>query len=157
LEGEALANSADPSFWFNLQHKFPGLQVVARRLLDKFGIVASPYIPEAAISGLRLGGRYWRCNVRLAAEHYPGEYVVKTVGYSVYQHDETIRRRKWTGAKPIEPEVPILCAGQVEYRMRWSLRIADDYEEKETPASYLERNGKMPIAFLDPPGIHPPD
>src|SRR5262249_36754959 len=96
LRGGALANSADPSFWFNLQHKFPGLQVVARRLLDKFGIVASPYIPEAAISGLRLGGRYWRCNVSLAAEHYPGDYVVKTVGYSVYQHDETIPRPKRT-------------------------------------------------------------
>src|SRR5215831_13646141 len=36
LEGDALTNSADPSFWFNLQHKFPGLQVVARRLLAKF-------------------------------------------------------------------------------------------------------------------------
>jgi len=107
---------------------------------------------------LRLGDRYWRCNVSLAAEHfYPGDYVGMTVGYSVYQHDETIRRWKWTGAKPIEPEVPILCAGQVEYRMRWSLPVVDDYDDTEAPASYLERHGRLPIAWLDVPGIHPPD
>src|SRR5215831_1475684 len=128
-----LALSADPNFWFNLQHKFPGLRVIARRLLDRFGIVASAYMPETAIRGLQLGDRYWLCNVSLAGEHHEGDHLVKIVGYSVYQHDESIRRWKWVGARPVEPEVPILCAGQIEYRIRWSLPVVDDYDENEVP------------------------
>jgi len=105
---------------------------------------------------LELGDRYWLCNVVLTAEHYDGDHVVKTVGYCVYQHDDSIRQWKWVGAKPIEPEVPILCVGQVNYRMRWSLPVVDDYDDTEAPASYLERHGRLAIASLDVPGIHPP-
>jgi hypothetical protein len=149
--------SVDPTFSFNLQHRFPGITQVSHRLLEHFNIV-TPYHPLDLSHRINLQPQVLTCDIMPAGENYLGNHrVVKRFSYTVYRQDPDIKVLQWKGGKLITPGIEILNEGEVEFTMQWTLPVVDDYIFDQNFFDYFDRTGNLPYSFIDIPGIHIPD
>jgi len=153
--------SLDPTFLFDLEHPFPGIFKVTRRLFTRFRIIVLPYARAAGFRGEQgLQSSSLVCNVMWAGMHYgsTGQQMVKKTGYALYRHDPAKNTHRWIHGKLEAPGLDILCEGVVEFGMQWILRTEEDYSwEKEAPIEYMMRTGKIPHIDTRVPGIHIPN
>jgi hypothetical protein len=145
----------DRTFRFNLSHRFPGIDRVARRLLSKYSIL-TPYVPGQAAQSVACPRL--RCEVLPVGDAAPQGYeTTKVTSYSVYRHAAGMGRLTFRNGRPTTPGVEVLCEGTVRFGMQWTLPVAHDYRPEEAPFDYFSRTGQFPIALSDVPGAHIPD
>lgn len=156
-EGGLLDPSIDPSFIFDINHIFPGIPKVARRLLGRFGIL-TPYLPMNLVAKLNLGNCPFRCEIMPGKANYSsGWNVLKESCYTLYRHNPSIKSLHWAGGKLQTPGIEVLSEGSAEFAMQWAIPVVEGYDPGgESGFEYFARKGELPYTLTDAPGVNVP-
>lgn len=159
---KALTNSwiadpiIDPTVHFDIAHPFPQTEAVAKRLLKKYGVVSlfvEPILRGAPKRQFRLF-----CDVfAWSHERFESHDLVVRCDYVICRS-----KRPFSGIMSILSEddrksSDVLKKGFLDFRVRASLPIVNDYDASEAPFEYFMRNRKIPISFPSLPGVTPHD
>jgi len=155
LEGGIAHPCIDPTFHFDIAHPFPRTKDVAKRLLDRHGIVsvlAEPFLKEVSPpKSFRLFSDVFapsQCR-------YDGHDLVVRCDYIVSRSAEPFFGTKSIANAQDRHSSQVLKKGAIDFRLRASLPIVSDYDPQEAPIDYFMREGEIPISFHQLPGVTP--
>jgi len=143
----------DPAVHFDIAHPFPKIKDVAKRLLDRHGIVSLLAQPMPSSKAFRLFADIFAPS----QEHFDGHDLVVRCDYVVSRSREPFCGTKTIANGLDRKSSDIVKKGAIDFRLRASLPIVKDYDPKEAPIEYFMREGEMPISFPELPGVTPHD
>jgi hypothetical protein len=145
LEGGFLDPTIDPSFLFDLKHPFPRTQEVANRLLDKYKILS--ILTQSFLKNRRPPQSYsFFCDISPFNQTFEGYDLVNRCDYLITRSEKPFFNWKTYECEKDRKSLTILKKGFVDFRIRCSLPVVNDYDpQKESPVDYFRRKGRFPI------------
>jgi len=143
-----LSSDFDPSFQFHLQFPFPKTNEIKNKLIKKYNIY--PYPPRNKTEKV-----YWY-SVFPGGEGSDLDWkFYYDYSYGLY-YGSSEQSISWKNGRLQNSQSKMLLEDKFRVKVKWSLVTAEDYDFKEPPFIYNERNGFMPIYHSDIPGAHLP-
>lgn len=137
----------DPYFQFDIRYPFPKKDEIKDKLINKFKLnYFFPNRQEKDTIGFMVSpGNEGSKN---------GLYYTEST-YGVYKgYDDN--NLSWKNGKILNKNIKVLLENKVRVAMKWALITADDYDPNESPISYEQRKGFLPIYHGDISGANIP-
>lgn len=151
-EGGFLDPSIDPGFIFDCNNPFPGIRIIAERLLNIYRI-CSEYLPSNIQKNIK---KKVKCIVSLEGTIPENNSTIEKYSYHIYVETSPSSGYKISNGELISDNILVLFQGKVEFSIQWTLPIVQDYDPKEGPLKYLLEKGRSPFYFQEIPGVHIP-
>jgi len=144
-EGSILDPSLDPGVIFDLNHPFPALDDVAKRLFEHYGIITTQ-LPSDVLKGELVSKAKWKLIELRMGQELSDKFTFSKECELIKLLDEN-REGKTESIHKFE----------VRFSIQWILPLVNDYTSEETYFEYRSRTGHKPYTFQDIPGTSMPE
>lgn len=155
-EDGILDTEIDPTVIFDFRHPFPGVLKVAQRLSINFGIFTA-HMMSSFRSAYANTQSPIACYVNHTGMSFTGHDVKQAYSFKVVRETQPEKNLHQSAEKSNISDTTVMFEGKVDFSMRWTLPVVEDYDKSKSGWEYPAKKGAMSYAQASVPGIHIPD